>query len=763
MVDTAVSGDALLWHWSGRSNEITWTVPASQEPIADTSQLRNGDAQIRLHDGTIATLSELALSAARDSSAFVGHVAASPPFLAIDGAAVFGRWISPLDVAGTVFPDELACKGQPDALSRALLEGMEALPEAFVLYDAEDRMLICNAQYKRLYPAVADLMKPGLYFPDLVRESVRRGVFKISDDEDNWVERRISFHRTGIGFFEQQLADGRWIQVSERRTPSGGTTSIRADITVLKARERDLRAARARAEAEIAMRTQFITKVGHELRNPLNVIYGIAQLLAEEAMPKRHQAMIQNLVGASRAMRDVLNDILDIASITSGRVAIQSEIVESQPLLQEIAGLARSMAKQKGLTFHARIRPDELMPIWSDPRRLRQIFFNLLSNAFKYTASGTISLRAAVRRNASDSPVLRVTITDSGSGIDKDRSRRPFAPYGRHKDHVASGIEGLGLGLAISEELAEAIGARLGLAPGRHRGTRAWVDIPLASLGERPQPEAPAGSDRIIAAGGPPLDVLVVDDEQINLIVAEALLKRLGHKVTTALDGRAGIAALEQRSYDAVLLDISMQDMSGIDVAGWIVDTRPRESWPAIIAMTGNVLPADIETYFAAGFTGFVEKPVALEQLAETLTATRDFARGVSVLQPKDRLRFSERTDSLGDFDTSRLDRMVGDVGPETVQAIVVAGTATLRQAAEALAYPSGDEGDLGKLMHKVHAAAGLFGFHELSDRTLHPIADGDGAISQRQNRLLVDCLTDAIAQMEHYASRLDERPAPLT
>ena len=196
MVDTAVSGAALLWHWSGHANEITWTIPASQEAIADASQLCKGDAQIRLHDGTIATLSELALSAARDSSAFVGHIAASPPFLAIDGAAVFGRWISPLDVAGAVFPDELACDGQSDALSRALIEGMEALPEAFVLYDAEDRMLICNAQYKRLYPAVADLMKPGLYFPDLVRESVRRGVFKISDDEDNWVERRISFHRT---------------------------------------------------------------------------------------------------------------------------------------------------------------------------------------------------------------------------------------------------------------------------------------------------------------------------------------------------------------------------------------------------------------------------------------------------------------------------------------------------------------------------------------------------------------------------------------
>jgi CheY-like chemotaxis protein len=204
-----------------------------------------------------------------------------------------------------------------------------------------------------------------------------------------------------------------------------------------------------------------------------------------------------------------------------------------------------------------------------------------------------------------------------------------------------------------------------------------------------------------------------------------------------------------------------MQEMSGIDVARWIVNARPREGQPAIIAMTGNVLPADIETYFAAGFIGFVEKPVALEQLAETLTATRDFAQGIGVLQPQERLRFSERADSLGDFDTSRLDRMVGDVGAENVHAIVIAGTATFRQAVEALAQSSSGEGELGKLMHKVHAAAGLFGFHELSDRTLHPIAEEGGARSQRQNRLLLDCLTDAIAQMADYASRLEARPVP--
>jgi signal transduction histidine kinase/DNA-binding response OmpR family regulator len=745
---------SLLWQWSGETGQIVWQGPSSAAPAKTARRAKSADVRVTAEDGTETSLAALAAHVAGDTI-LTAKVIAWPGRADLAGAWVLGQVTGPGRVAGAVFARPAAAGLAGDDLASALIEGFEALPEAFVLYDADDRMLICNEQYRRLYPGVADMMEPGIYFPDLVRESVRRGVFRISEDADVWAERRISFHQAGIGFFEQQLSDGRWIQVSERRTASGGTTSIRADITVLKERERDLRAARAQAEAEIAKRTEFIAKVGHELRNPLNVVFGIAQLLDGEPMSKRHKTMMASLMSAARSMRDVLNDILDVTSVSSGHVDIRCEPVAPGPLLQDMVNIAKAMAEQKGLAFRSRIARDLPPAILTDPRRLRQIILNLMGNAFKYTEVGTIAV-AAAPRSGRDGAVLRITITDSGPGIAKASKQRLFRPYVRTKEHVAAGIEGLGLGLSISEELAGAIGAKLGLAPAASGGTCAWVEVPVAEAGE--QPVARPARVRPIGPDGPPLDILVVDDEQTNLIVAEALLKRLGHRVMTALDGHEGLRALQRRRYNAVLLDISMQDMSGLDVAREIVGKEGTGRGPAIIAMTGNVQPEDVKSYLAAGFSGFVEKPVVIDQLAEALAAVRRDGEGVGVLPPNERMRFP-RADAAEAFDSARLDRMVADIGRDSVLSMILAGIATFKETAVELAGKSGEGARLGRLLHKVHAVAGLFGLEDLSARTMP--AAGEGAMARREVGALKASLAKAITRMEAYALDLEAPALP--
>ncbi|CAN7229689.1 response regulator [Bradyrhizobium sp. LjRoot220] len=752
-----------LWQWSSRSNRIVWTDPSTPAPLRagkDRSRSIEGEAQVAIN-GTTVSLSHLARTAVKDNSAFTGRVVTCPACPSAKHGLIFGRKVSRFDASGAIVLQPIDESRHDHDLTGALIEGIEALPEAFVLYDAQDRLLICNEQYRGLYPTVADLMVPGLYFPDLVRESIRRGVFKINEDEEVWAQRRISFHQAGIGFFEQQLSDGRWIQVSERRTASGGITSIRADITVLKERERDLRTARAQAEGEIAMRAQFIAKVGHELRNPLNVIFGVAQLLEGEGMSKRQKAMMSSLLGAARSMRDVLNDILDVASVSSGHLNIRRETVECRPLLDEMTNIAKLMADQRGLKFHSRMRKDLPDSVATDPRRLRQIILNLLGNAFKYTSSGAIAFAASRGWSDTGDAVIRITITDTGPGIAKDRKDELFVPYSRQKEHIEAGIEGYGLGLSICEELAQAIGARVGLSPAARRGTRAWVEIPLASKDEA-DPMRAVARPRPPLAAGPPLSVLVVDDEQTNLIVVEALLKRLGHTVTTALDGVEGLHALQREAYDAVLLDISMQEMSGIEVARKVATMDLGGRHPPIIALTGNALPEEVKTYFAAGFTGFIEKPVSLEQLAEALANTRA-PEGVSVLEPKDRIRFPQRADVTGTFDSARLDRMVVDIGRDNVRAIVVAAIATFRKTAAELARRSSDRRKLGRLLHKVHSVAGLFGFEELAAKAFAPKSAGEEEMSRPRAEALRHDLTNAIAQMQAYASELEAPALPLT
>lgn len=714
------------------------------------------DPIVELEAGEISTLSDLARRSDASGATFRGAIASWQEQPQLQGAHIVGFRTGEV-ASGAILREAQGGDTLQSGLTSTLIEGIEALPEAFVLYDDQDRMVICNEQYRRLYPSVADMMKPGMHFTDVVRESLTRGVFQIEEDRAIWAERRISFHQAGIGFFEQHLADGRWIQVSERRTASGGTTSIRADITVLKERERDLRAARAQAEAEIAARTEFIAKVGHELRNPLNVIFGIAQLLAGEAMPKRHKTMIESLFGAARATRDVLNDILDVARVKSGRVDIRWEVVECRPILQEMVNIARTMAGQKSLVVRSRIAADLPARILTDPRRLRQILFNLLGNAVKYTASGTVSITCAVRQVPSAAPVLRIAITDSGPGISREFQERAFAPYARQKAHVAAGIEGLGLGLSISEELARAIGARVGVEPGPQRGTRAWVDIPIRPEAELEQPPRAAPAKPAIATG-PALDILVVDDEEANLIVADALLKRLGHRVTTALEGHEALRALRAGAYHAVLLDISMPGMSGIEVARRIAEEALGGPALAVIAMTGNVMPENIKAYLAAGFTGFVEKPVDLEELGETLAATRRDLAGAGVLQPEDRVRFP-RPEVIRTFDRTPLDRMVADIGQESVASIVAAGIAAFRQTSAAIDQGAGE--NLGRLLHKVHAIAGLLGLDELSVRTSQRHESNAHLMTRHQLDALRSCLGKATAQIELYAQDLDVAAQP--
>jgi signal transduction histidine kinase/CheY-like chemotaxis protein len=747
-----------LWQWSARTGKIAWSMFSSHgsTPLSEPAPFDgHTDPVIEFGVGESCALSTFAREAA-DGAAFHGTIARWREQLHLQGARLIGFRAD--DVAsGAVFQDIENAEFARPSLTTELIEGIEALPEAFVLYDEQDRMIICNEQYRRLYPAVADMMISGVRFPDIVHESMKRGVFQIEEDRATWAQRRISFHQAGIGFFEQHLADGRWIQVSERRTASGGTTSIRADITVLKERERDLRAARAQAEAEMAARTEFIAKVGHELRNPLNVVFGIAQLLAGEPLSKRHKTMIDSLFGAARATRDVLNDILDVARVKSGRIDIRRESVECRPMMLEMVNIARTMADQKGLAIRSRIGADLPDHILTDPRRLRQILFNLLGNAVKYTASGTISITCSVHRAAQEEAVLRIAVSDSGSGIAPELKERMFSPYARQRGHVAAGIEGLGLGLAISEELAQAIGARIGLEPGPRRGTRAWVDIPLRPDADLPRPPRTAPARPVIVSG-PALDVLVVDDEQANLVVADALLRRLGHRVATARDGPEALRCLREGSFHAVLLDISMPGMSGIEVARRIAEEALGGPALAVIAMTGNVMPQDIKTYLASGFSGFVEKPVDLEELGETLAAARKDLTGAGVLQPEDRIRFP-RPEAVRAFDRTPLDRMVADIGRESVASIVAAGIAAFQQTSAAI--EAGADGNLGGLLHKVRAIAGLLGLDELSARTSRRNEDDAHLMGRQQLAALRACLDKATAQMELYALDL-ELTAPL-
>ncbi|NTF83965.1 response regulator [Rhizobium rhizogenes] len=649
---------------------------------------------------------------------------------------------------------EKAQQADPN-FTRVLIEAIEALPEAFVLYGPDDRMVVCNEQYRKLYPTVADMMAPGLSFHDVMSESVRRGVFQLSEDAKQWSRKRLSFHHANIGFFEQHLSDGRWIQVSERKTPSGATSSIRADITILKEREADLRAALDQANNELAARNRFVAKVGHELRNPLNVVYNLAQLLKAERNSPSQQRTLDTLFGAASAMRDVLGDFLDVTSLRSGQFTVDPKPTDTRELLREIIDFSRLLGRQSAVSFRSRTARNIPRQILTDRHRIRQIMFNLLGNAFKYARGGSVVLSASMAENEDGVSVLRIAVTDTGKGIGGTLGGQIFTPYTRNREHRLEGIEGLGLGLAISEELAAALGITLGIAPVVEGGTRAWIDIPIVSH-DRLVNLAPRSSAPTIPIGaGPAMDVLVIDDEPANLIVAESVLRRLGHRVTTAQSGQQALFLLQGRSFDAALLDISMPEMSGVELAHAIVAGGLSANGMGLIAMTGNVMPDDIRYYFDAGITGFVEKPVDIQSLAEALSALRKGPSGKFSLDPQERVRFSLR-EKAGTFDRDRLNRMLEDIGHENVMAIVSSSIVTM-QAALALVKRGGDDReDLFRALHKVQSVAGLLGFEPLARMAQSkPSTPSHGDLQLDELR---EELASAIVQLQGYAEELGSR-----
>ena len=641
---------------------------------------------------------------------------------------------------------ERAQQADPN-FTRLLIEAIEALPEAFVLYGPDDRMVVCNEQYRRLYPTVADMMAPGLSFQDVMSESVRRGVFKISEDADIWARRRLSFHHANIGFFEQHLSDGRWIQVSERKTPSGATSSIRADITVLKERESDLRAALDQATSELSVQTRFVAKAGHELRNPLNVVYNIAQLLKEERVSPSLQRTFNTLFGAASAMRDVLGDLLDITSLRAGQFSVDPQASDTRPLLLDIVDFARLMGRQSATSFRSLTAHDIPLRILTDPHRIRQIMFNLIGNAFKYAAGGSVTLRTTVEVDDAGMPVLRIAVTDTGKGIGA-LGGQIFTPYTRNREHRLAGIEGLGLGLAVSEELASALGITLGVAPLDEGGTRAWIDIPIVSTEQLVQVPSRGSALPHPAGSGPVLDVLVVDDETANLIVAQSVLKRLGHRPTTAQSGQQALIELRARNFDAALLDISMPDMSGVELAHAIVAGGLASDGMGLIAMTGNVMPDDIRHYFDAGITGYIEKPVDIRSLAEVLSAIRKTQDGKFPLTPQERVRFP-RGEKGTVFDRGRLDRMLEDIGQENVAAIVSSAVMTMQATLSLIKSQRFSAEELLRSLHKVQSVAALLGFEPLSRLAQKAQA---ARMDDRQMAELQNELATAIVQLQAYA-----------
>lgn len=364
-----------------------------------------------------------------------------------------------------------------------LFDAIESISEGILLYDADERFVLCNSRHREIHPETADLHKPGVTFEHLLRASVERGQIVLPSglDAEAFMQNRLRQFRNPGETIERQLINGRWIQVNERRTPDGGIIRVTTDITPIKRHEEALIAAKEAAEAANQSKSNFLATMSHELRTPLHAILGLSEMIRDQAHGQDTKAYAQYgrlIHDSGRHLLTLISDILDMSKIEAGRYELKEEDVPLGGLTRSCLSIVATRAKTAGVEIDGETEHDG-PTVRADRRAVTQILLNLLSNGIKFTpAGGRVTVSAAVAPNGQ--AVLRVQ--DTGIGIAPEDIERVMQPFAQVDPSHARKYEGTGLGLSISKRLMELHGGSIELSSLPGQGVIATVRFPRERL-----------------------------------------------------------------------------------------------------------------------------------------------------------------------------------------------------------------------------------------------------------------------------------------
>jgi signal transduction histidine kinase/ActR/RegA family two-component response regulator len=442
------------------------------------------------------------------------------------------------------------------------------------------------------------------------------------------IERRKSEAGTAIAERDREVVERQHVQALMTRLNAELERRVQERTAQLQESNRDLQAATREAEAANRAKSEFLSNMSHELRTPLNAIIGFGQLLshvdAGSVSDERNRGFVRHIVEAGDHLLTLINEILNLAQIESGNVAMSVEPVELREVLEECHALTRTASAQHGIRL---VFPmDTALRVNADRTRLKQVLLNLLSNAVKYNReNGSVIVACTV----GDEGRVRVAVEDTGAGLTPEQLRSLFQPFNRlGRDHGP--IEGSGIGLVLTKRLVELMGGLIGVHSAPGIGSTFWIDLraagPASVRPARAEPRLPTPAE--LTGGSPRIaTVLCVDDNRANLeLLTEALSLRADCRVLTAGDGQAGVDMARRHRPDVILMDNNMPVMNGRE-AMHLLRQDPATAGIPVIAVSAAAMPDAVSSGLEQGYFRYLVKPYDLVDLTDAIDAAIDHVR----------------------------------------------------------------------------------------------------------------------------------------
>ncbi len=425
-----------------------------------------------------------------------------------------------------------------------------------------------------------------------------------------------------------------WTQYVPLRDEGGRVSAAMAmtlDITERTQAERDLLAAKEEAERASRAKSEFLAHMSHELRTPISAIVGLSEVLEPRIHDEEARQFVALIQASAKSLLSIIGNILDLSYVESGKVQLRLSRIELRPLLENLVSTYSVIAGQKGLSLTLRVGDGVPPVVDADPEPLSRVLTNLLSNALKYTEAGGVRISVDLDERLAGREFLRLAVTDTGVGIPASSRHRLFESFERlHGSVMRPSHQGTGLGLAISKRLVELMGGSIGAESEEGVGSTFFFTLPTHPA-ETPRVRAPAPAPA--AAGRPlsrlhPLKLLLVEDNFVNRLFLKTAFEDSGHVVTTAANGAQALAALGQSAFDAVLMDIQMPGMDGLEATRRIRALPGERARVPVIALTAFAVKGDAGRFEQAGLDDYVTKPVDFEQLVTAIERLCPTARG---------------------------------------------------------------------------------------------------------------------------------------